>query len=47
MQHYSEQVLSDLAATDEALVSFLLETTSADNKYWELEEYVSDLREQI
>ncbi len=46
MQQLSERELNDLVSADEAIVSFLLETTTEENKYWDLEKYVADLSEQ-
>ncbi len=46
MQQLSERELNDLVSADEAILSFLLETTNEENRYWDLEKYVSDLSEQ-
>ena len=46
MQQFSEKELNDLVGADEAIISFLLESTTENNEYWELEKYVSDLSEQ-
>jgi len=46
MQQLSENELNDLLKADEAIISFLFESTTENNKYWELEKYVCDLSEQ-
>ena len=46
MQQLSEKELNDLFRADEAIISFLIESTTENNKYWELERYVCDLSEQ-
>ena len=46
MQQLSQNELNDLVRADEAIISFLMESTTENNKYWELEKYVSDLSEQ-
>jgi len=46
MQQLSERELNNMVSADEAIISFLLESTTENNKYWELEKYCRDLSEQ-
>ena len=43
MQQSTEFEPSMIQESTEAIITFLLESTTEDCKYWELEEYVQDL----